>query len=670
MKRIGLLGGMSWESTLVYYRLVNEMVRDRLGSLHSADCLVRSLDFAAVEELQVNGRWDEAASLLADEARSLVRAGAELIVLCTNTMHKVADAIAEAIDVPFIHIADATAEAVKAAGFRSVGLLATAYTMEEDFYVGRLRDAHSLSVLVPDEPDPRLVHDVIYRELCVGTVHESSRGEYRRIMRELADRGAECIVFGCTEIGLLVGDEDAPVPVFDSARLHAEKAVAFALQPSTDADSSPIGSDPLGPVNAPESRADEDFAFSGPGLVRAVELLGHHLKSERHEPSTEIFSLVPESFPEEGVGAEASLEALAPDVIGRATRLGAPGFLAHMDPPTPWPAWAAVLWNAALNQNLLHPETAPVARPLEERVVGWLAPLFGMDGGHFVPGSSVANLTALWAARELRGVEEVVASEASHLSVRKAAALLGLPYREVQVDEGQRLRIERLGDLSRAALVLTAGTVAAGAIDDLGAGTDAAWRHVDAAWAGPLRLSERYGSLLDGVERADSVAVSGHKWFFQPKECGLVFFRDARTAHEAVAFGGGYLALPNVGLLGSHGAAAVPLAATLLAWGRRGTSKRIDRCMEIAAELARQVAGHEQLELFAEPTTGVVLWRPRGTDPRMLRDRLEGAFVSLASLGKDIWLRSVAANPQADPTLVVERVIAALASFPGLGPPR
>lgn len=400
---------------------------------------------------------------------------------------------------------------------------------------------------------------------------------------------------------------------------------------------------------------DDDLSFSAAGLGRALELLRLHLGARSTAPGLPV----PEALPEEGIGPEATLEALAPAVIGRAARLADPGFLAHMDPPTPWLTWAVSLWTAALNQNLLHPDTAPVARPLEERVVGWLAPFFGMDGGHIVPGSSVANLTALWAARELRDVEEVVASEASHLSVRKAAALLGLRYRAVPVDDAQRLLPQRLGDLSRAALVLTAGTVAAGAIDPLEAGADAAWRHVDAAWAGPLRLSERYASVLDGIERADSVAVSGHKWLFQPKECGLVLFRDTRAAHEAISFGGGYLAVPNVGVLGSHGAAAVPLAATLLAWGRRGTAARIERCMAIAAELARLVAGHEQLELFAKPAAGVVLWRARNVDPRALRERLQGAFVSLADLGGDLWLRSVSANPHADPALVFERVLTA-----------
>jgi aspartate racemase len=228
MKRIGLLGGMSWESSIEYYRLVNEITRSRLGGLHSADCLLRSVDFAEIEVLQRDGRWDEAGERLADEARALVAGGAELLVLCTNTMHKVADAITAAVEVPFVHIADTTAHAVRGAGLGTVGLLATGYTMEQDFYVGRLRDIHGLQVLVPGEADRRIVHDVIYRELCVGVVDDGSREQYRRIMGDLADRGAEAILLGCTEIDLLVGAEDSPVPVFDTTRLHAERAVELA----------------------------------------------------------------------------------------------------------------------------------------------------------------------------------------------------------------------------------------------------------------------------------------------------------------------------------------------------------------------------------------------------------------------------------------------------------
>jgi aspartate racemase len=232
VKRIGLLGGMSWESTLEYYRLINQATRERLGGLHSADCLLRSVDFAEIEQLQSSGEWKLAGERLATEAATLEAAGAELLVLCTNTMHKVADAITAATEIPLVHIADTTGHAVRAAGLSTVGLLATRYTMEQDFYTGRLRDRHGLTVLIPDPPDLPLVHDVIYDKLCQGVITDRSRAEYRRIMRSLAGRGAEGILLGCTEIDLLVGPADSPVPVFDTTRLHAERAVELALSAS------------------------------------------------------------------------------------------------------------------------------------------------------------------------------------------------------------------------------------------------------------------------------------------------------------------------------------------------------------------------------------------------------------------------------------------------------
>ncbi|MFF4652130.1 aspartate/glutamate racemase family protein [Streptomyces sp. NPDC001380] len=228
MRTIGLLGGMSWESTAEYYRLVNRLTRERLGGLHSARCVVYSLDFADVERLQAEGRWDEAGEVLAGAAAALESAGAELLLICTNTMHKVADRVAVAVGVPLLHLADTTADAVLAAGIRRVGLLGTAFTMEQDFYRGRL-EARGIEVRVPDAEGRRTVHRVIYEELCAGIVREESRAAYREVMRDLADGGAEGIVLGCTEIELLVGPEDSPLPVFPTTRLHAEAAVAWAL---------------------------------------------------------------------------------------------------------------------------------------------------------------------------------------------------------------------------------------------------------------------------------------------------------------------------------------------------------------------------------------------------------------------------------------------------------
>ncbi|MFF4919814.1 aspartate/glutamate racemase family protein [Kitasatospora sp. NPDC001261] len=228
MKTIGLIGGMSWESTAEYYRLLNRLTRERLGGLHSARLVLYSVDFAQIERLQTAGRWEEAGQVLADAARSLEAAGADLLLICTNTMHKVADQVAAAVSVPLLHLADTTAAAVRAAGLRRVGLLGTAFTMEQDFYRGRLA-AGGLDVQVPQADSRALVHRVIYEELCVGLVREESRAAYRRVIGELVAGGAEGIVLGCTEIELLVRPEDSPVPVFPTTRLHAEAAVDAAL---------------------------------------------------------------------------------------------------------------------------------------------------------------------------------------------------------------------------------------------------------------------------------------------------------------------------------------------------------------------------------------------------------------------------------------------------------
>jgi aspartate racemase len=232
MKRIGLLGGMSWESTAEYYRLANELVRDRLGGLHSAEIVMVSVDFAEIERLQQTGDWEEAGRRLADHSRRLEEAGADLLVLCTNTMHKVATSIEAATTVPFLHIADTTARAVGAAGVRRVGLLGTAFTMEQDFYRDRLA-SHGLDVLVPDAADRAEVHRIIFEELVLGVVTEQSRDAYRRAIDRLVAAGAEGVILGCTEIELLIGQEDSAVPVFPTTRLHIEAAVDLALQDTT-----------------------------------------------------------------------------------------------------------------------------------------------------------------------------------------------------------------------------------------------------------------------------------------------------------------------------------------------------------------------------------------------------------------------------------------------------
>ncbi len=229
MKTIGLIGGMSWESSIEYYRLINEAMRDRLGSLHSARSIMYSVDFAEIEILQREGRWQDATRLMIDAAQRVERGGADFVVICTNTMHKMAGEMQSHLRIPILHIADATAHKAIAQGMSRVGLLGTRFTMEEDFYKGRLEDQHRLQVVIPQAEDRAVVHRVIYEELVVGVIRPESKAEYQRIIQSLVEQGAEGIILGCTEIGLLVKDSDSPIPLFDTTRIHALAAVEYAL---------------------------------------------------------------------------------------------------------------------------------------------------------------------------------------------------------------------------------------------------------------------------------------------------------------------------------------------------------------------------------------------------------------------------------------------------------
>ncbi|MFC4713512.1 aspartate/glutamate racemase family protein [Planococcus dechangensis] len=228
MKTIGLIGGMSWESSAEYYRLLNEQVKQRLGGLHSAKCLMYSDDFEEIERFQSEGKWEEAGERLADVARSLEKGGAELIVLCTNTMHKVISSIEEAVSVPVLHIADATAKKIEANHLHTVGLLGTKYTMEQEFYKERIADS-GIKVLIPEAAERDMINQVIFDELCLGEIKDSSKVKYQQAIQNLIDRGAEGIILGCTEIGLLIHEEDAEVPLFDTAKIHVEAALNEAL---------------------------------------------------------------------------------------------------------------------------------------------------------------------------------------------------------------------------------------------------------------------------------------------------------------------------------------------------------------------------------------------------------------------------------------------------------
>ncbi|WP_372624904.1 aspartate/glutamate racemase family protein [Arsukibacterium sp.] len=229
MKTIGLIGGMSWESTIPYYRIINETVKQQLGGLHSAKIVLYSVNFAEIERMQRAGDWHAAGKLLADAATRLEAAGADFIVLCTNTMHKVATAIENATTLPLLHIADATALAVNAAGYKTVGLLGTKFTMEQPFYTAQLKEQHGLNVLVPNEAARQQVHQIIYNELCLGKVLAESKEQYRQIITELVAQGAEAIILGCTEISLLVSQQDSQAPLFDTTSIHAQSAAELAL---------------------------------------------------------------------------------------------------------------------------------------------------------------------------------------------------------------------------------------------------------------------------------------------------------------------------------------------------------------------------------------------------------------------------------------------------------
>ena len=229
MKTIGLIGGMSWESSAEYYRIINRETNRRLGGVHSAQCLMWSFDFEEIKHLQHDGEWDKLADAMKGAAIRLERGGADFLVICTNTMHRLADAVSSAVGIPLLHIADPTAEKIKAAGLSRIGLLGTAFTMEQDFYKGRLQERHGLDVIVPDAEDRRVVHEIIYKELVLGQIRPESRQGYREIIARLIERGAQGIILGCTEIMLLVKEEDSAVPLFDTTTIHAVAAVDHAL---------------------------------------------------------------------------------------------------------------------------------------------------------------------------------------------------------------------------------------------------------------------------------------------------------------------------------------------------------------------------------------------------------------------------------------------------------
>jgi L-2,4-diaminobutyrate decarboxylase len=392
-----------------------------------------------------------------------------------------------------------------------------------------------------------------------------------------------------------------------------------------------------------DNKIDLSFSPTTDDLNFSTDLLIKFLNYK----SLETSSSFPVKIPTVGLGDRGALEWLAPWSISQSKKLGGDLAASHMDPPTPWITWAVAMWKAALNQNLLHESTSPFSRVAETTVVEWLCPFFGMSGGQMTAGSTLGNLTALWAAKRIKNIKRVIASEHSHLSIKKAALILDIDYQEAKTDLDGKLRLDNLtgfGDLTDAALVLTAGTTSAGAIDHLFRPVTCGWVHVDAAWAGPLRFSSRYRSCLDGIEQADSVVVSAHKWLFQPKDSALVFFKDWETAKSAISLGGAYLASPNIGIMGSKGAMAEPLLVTLMSWGLVGLEQRIDHCMSFAEKLAIQIKKTPHLELNSSSESGVVLWRSKN-DLNEKQRLLLTELCSTTVINGESWFRNVAANP-------------------------
>ena len=360
---------------------------------------------------------------------------------------------------------------------------------------------------------------------------------------------------------------------------------------------------------------------------------------------------IPTHFPEIGLGDDAVYSGFKEQIETHSAMLGDERAFAHMDPPTPEIASGLVGINARFNQNMLHPDLSPFATQAERRVLQWIAPAFGMTVGHMCSGSTLANLTALWRAREA-GARRVIASADAHISVPKSAHILGMAYDAIAVTPAGQMDRSLLNDVTDAAIVLTAGTTGRGVIDCLDA-IDARWVHVDAAWAGPL-IFTKYADRLAGIERADSVAISAHKWLYQPKDSAIILFADPDAQH-AISFGGDYLAVPNVGVQGSRGAAAIPLLATLLAWGKSGLAQRIEKNMADAETLAVYLDSDIRMELKQFPETGVLNWRPTGKDTEAVYRQLEQT-ASKTKIDGAVWLRNVAANPNADVQQIWDKI--------------
>ena len=375
---------------------------------------------------------------------------------------------------------------------------------------------------------------------------------------------------------------------------------------------------------------------------------------------------LPDQFPEQGQDEDRVYDFFAQKIYTLSTPLGSQTALAHMDPLPPLIAARLVGLNAEYNQNLLHPSLSPFATEAEDRLMAWLAPAFGMEAGHMCSGSTIANLTALWCAREA-GAQTIVTSAEAHLSVAKAAHILGMELVQIAVDDLGRMDLAQMPDMSKAVLVLTAGTTGRGAIDPLSReshGREALWVHVDAAWAGPLQFT-KYRDLLAGMEQADSIAISAHKWFYQPKDSALILFARAES-QQLISFGGSYLATPNVGVQGSRGASAIPLLATLMVWGREGLAQRIEKNMADSFILATKIDEDSRLTLLQQPETAVTVWRPKdGAGAASVQEivRSLDKDISTVEIEGAVWVRQVAVNYHADIDAVWQNMTKALSEL-------
>ena len=418
---------------------------------------------------------------------------------------------------------------------------------------------------------------------------------------------------------------------------------------------------------------EERAAIDSPAFTADVQALAHAVGLAIDPPVTDPLALdaLPESMPQEGIGPDAAIDLVAQIALPESSSLRDPLAASRMATPTPWLTWAAAVWAAARSENLLHKADTPQVNALQDRVVDWLAPLWGMETGHLVPGGTIANLTALWAARDGAGATTIVTSEAASVSVKKISRVLGMPLILIDSDPDERINLDALIDfarrdpdgMSRTVVVLTAGTQNTGAIDPLKdamkglahLGLSPAWWHVDASWAGPLAFSSRYRGLLKGIDDADSVTVSTHKLMFQPTESALVLFRNAVRSDAVLEFAG-----PDnttqIGLLGSRSDRSLAIALLLLAYGQDGLASWLETGIGNMMTVAEALHGRDDVEVFNSPTSGVLLWRPLLKDTDDVLAQLGATVAGLGLADGRHWVRQVGSNPIMDVDELIERI--------------